>query len=351
MFIAADPPSLATVSHRFLEDWLEALRAICPAPQMQAFLAHAGLAPGPAPPGARVTLDQIVRLYQIAAVDSGDEMMGLWGRPVRARALQHLLTTVRAAGSLPAALHRFSTFWNLLLDDFRLDLHRSPDRLELSVHPRHGQARVQRFGQMLILKLAHGLLSWLAGHEVAVSAVQFSFARPDFAADYAVIFPAPVQFGADYAAIVFDPRRLGPPVPRSKAELTEFLRRAPRDWMFTGSRDHAQALRVREFLYRAHWQGCGLAEAAEALKLAPRTLMRRLDAEGVSFQAIKDGLRRDIAIRDLRAGKKPIEQIAQELGFSSAANFHRAFRRWTGATPGAFRRAGGAAGAGDLARS
>jgi AraC-like DNA-binding protein len=66
--------------------------------------------------------------------------------------------------------------------------------------------------------------------------------------------------------------------------------------------------------------------------------MRRLDANGTSFQAIKDGLRRDIAIRDLQGGQKSTEEISQDVGFSTAANFHRAFKRWTGATPSSYRR-------------
>jgi len=68
-------------------------------------------------------------------------------------------------------------------------------------------------------------------------------------------------------------------------------------------------------------------------------LIRHLAAEGTSFQRIKDNLRRDIAIRDLAAGDKSIEAIAQDVGFASTANFHRAFKQWTSMTPGAYRTA------------
>ena len=332
---SADPTSIATVSMGFIEDWLDALRGCCTEAEMAAFLQRAGL--GGERRGTRVTLDQIVRLYQLAAVGTGDEMMGLWGRPVRARALQHLLTTVREASSLHSALYRFSTFWNLLLDDYRLELRSGEERLSLRLVPRQA-GPVQRFGHMLILKLAHGLLSWLAGHEVPVAAVAFAFERPTFAEDYPVLFPAPVRFGAPVSAIHFDPAQLGPPVARSNPELVAFLRRAPRDWIFTGYRAHARSLRLREILYRADWADCTLGHAARALGMTPRTLMRRLEADGTSFQAIKDGLRRDIAIRALEDGQKSIEEISQDVGFSSAANFHRAFRRWTGVTPSAYRR-------------
>lgn len=337
MTAITDPVSPTTVSRHLIEDWLEALRRCCSRAQMRALLQDSGLEDMPAHPDTRVTLDQIVLLYQIAAVKSGDEMMGLWSRPIRARALQHLLTTVREADTLPSALFRFTTFWNLLLDDFRFELTQDADRIALSLVPL-GDQPVQRFGHLLILKLAHGLMSWLAGYEIPVRTIHFVFARPDFAEDYAVIFPARADFNAPHSEISFDRSALGPPLTRSKSELVEFVTRAPRDWIFTRYREHAQSLRVREFLYRSDWEGCRLADAAALFGMTPRTLIRRLDRENTSFQAIKDSLRRDIAMRELLNPEKSVEQVAEDLGFSSSANFHKAFRRWTGESPGVFRR-------------
>jgi AraC-like DNA-binding protein len=330
------PSILSTVSSTFIDDWLVALRSLYTDAQMASVLHRSGMVAEHNQPNGRVTLDQIVRLYQSAAVETGDEMMGLWSRPIRPRALQHLLTSVREAALLSSALYRFSTFWNLLLDDYQFELIDMDDRLELTLKPL-GPAPVQRFGHMLILKLAHGLLSWLAGYEVPVKAVSFAFARPEFAPDYAIIFPSPVRFGAAATSIAFDPARLGPVQARTTADLDDFLKNAPRDWIFTSSREHTQSLRVRAYLSQADWNNCALADAAQAMHMTPRTLMRRLDADGTSFQAIKDGLRRDIAIRDLQGGRKSIEEIAQDVGFSSAANFHRAFHRWTGGTPRSYR--------------
>lgn len=333
----APPTIYSTVSRQFIVDWLTALRPLCSNAEYLSFLKRADLMADQDPSQARVTLDQIVCLYQLAAVETGDEMMGLWGRPIRPRALQHLLTSVREATSLTSALYRFSTFWNLLLDDYQFTLTETNNILLLALQPQ-GEAPVQRFGHMLILKLAHGLMSWLAKHEVAVKGVGFAFERPAFAQDYAVIFPAPVTFASAETSISFDLDRLGPVQMRSTAELGLFLENAPRDWIFTRSREHTQALRVRSYLSQIGWENANLTEAARSMHMTPRTLIRKLEADGTSFQAIKDALRRDIAIRHLQIGQKSIEAIAQEVGFSSAANFHRAFQRWTGNTPSSYRR-------------
>ncbi|WP_246035826.1 AraC family transcriptional regulator [Aliishimia ponticola] len=332
-----DPIALTTVSAAFIHDWLDALRSRCAPPVLASLLHRSGLQAGPMMPSQRVTLTEIVRLYQLAAIETGDEMMGLYSRPIRPRALQHLVTVQREARSLTAALYRYTTFWNLLLDDFQLALHSTEDIYELSLTPYTPGTPPQRFGHMLLLKLAHGLLSWLGGAEMPVQEVRFAFARPDFAADYAVVFPCPVRFGAPRTSILFDARQFPRPLARSRDEATAFVENAPLDWIFTGSRAHTYSLQVRAFLYGAQWQTCQLPEAAASLKMAPRTLNRRLKEEGASFQDIKDALRRDIAIRALQHGKDSIEQIAFDTGFSAPANFHRAFRKWTNRTPGSYR--------------
>lgn len=337
MITKATPAVYATVSQQFVADWLTALRALCCDPQYQSLLHRSELIVDLDHPQGRVTLDQIVRLYQLAAVETGDEMMGLWSRPIRPRALQHLLTSVREATSLSSALYRFSTFWNLLLDDYQFALVETDTTLVLTLKPQ-GAQRPQRFGHMLILKLAHGLMSWLARHEVPIRGVGFAFARPAFEEDYAVIFPAPVQFDAAASSLSFDLEVLGPVQVRSTADLDLFLENAPRDWIFTRSRAHTQSLRVRAYLSQTSWEQANLSEVAKAMHMTPRTLIRRLEADGTSFQAIKDALRRDIAIRHLQAGRQSVEAIAQDVGFSSAASFHKAFQRWTGNTPTSYRR-------------
>lgn len=334
----ADPisPVLPTVSRAFLEDWLMVLRINCPPQQLAGFLDQIGLSNN-VQPGARITHDQIVRLYQLVTDETGDEMMGLWSRPIRTGALKHLCTSVRGASSLSAALFRFTSFWNLLLDDFLLRLETDKATIRIVLEPRGG-AGPQRFGHMLLLKLVHGIASWLTGRELPLIEVGFAFLRPEFAQDYPVLFPAPIRFDQQHSSIAFADQLGDLSVSRSEADMQEFLLRAPRDWIFTSYREHTLPLRLRELLLRSDRLNYHLSDAAHALNLTPRTLIRRLESEATSFQAIKDGLRRDIAIRDLSRGLMSIEAISHEIGFASAANFHRAFRRWTGLTPGAYRR-------------
>jgi AraC-like DNA-binding protein len=74
------------------------------------------------------------------------------------------------------------------------------------------------------------------------------------------------------------------------------------------------------------------------LAVSQQTLRRRLiEEENCGFQEIKDKLRHDVAAHLLTKSRLTLEEIALSLGFSELSTFHRAFRRWTGLSPGEFR--------------
>ncbi len=81
-----------------------------------------------------------------------------------------------------------------------------------------------------------------------------------------------------------------------------------------------------------------LESVAKRLGTTPRTLQRRLREEGTSFHDLLDSVRQELAAFHVRKHTASLDEIAWRLGFSSSAAFHRAFKRWTGQTPGEFRR-------------
>ena len=75
--------------------------------------------------------------------------------------------------------------------------------------------------------------------------------------------------------------------------------------------------------------------------MSAATLQRHLAAESTSFQALKDQLRREIAIYRLHTSRVPLARLAAELGFADSSSFQHAFKGWTGSPPGRYRRGGG----------
>lgn len=78
---------------------------------------------------------------------------------------------------------------------------------------------------------------------------------------------------------------------------------------------------------------------ARTLGMSRQTLYRRLKAEGVTFEAILEAKRRQLAIRYLGLERSTVKAAAYKLGFSDPAAFSRAFKRWTGISPSEFRTA------------
>ncbi|MBA5603847.1 helix-turn-helix domain-containing protein [Duganella sp. FT3S] len=96
--------------------------------------------------------------------------------------------------------------------------------------------------------------------------------------------------------------------------------------------------RVRHLMHQGQPAWPTLAEIAARLALSPRTLVRRLESEDLSYQQLLDEVRNELACWYLRQSALPMGDIAERTGFSDQANFTRAFGRWQGQTPREYRR-------------
>lgn len=95
--------------------------------------------------------------------------------------------------------------------------------------------------------------------------------------------------------------------------------------------------KIRSVLLRDVANQPTLPAVARLLKTTPRTLRRQLQSQNTSFRQLSNELRVHVALRYLRETKMTTDDIAFALGYSDAANFRHAFRRWTGRTPHEFR--------------
>ncbi|MFN3417449.1 MAG: AraC family transcriptional regulator [Caldimonas sp.] len=294
-------------------------------------------------PLARVTEEQFAALYRALVRRLDDEMLRFYSRPLRPGALKFTCLSLMDARNLGVALHRWTLFLRMLQDDFRLDVETSEGLCRVALRPHAGRPPAAPIADDLMLKLVHGVCSWLVGCKLPLERVDFAFDAPSFAEEYVHLYPGPVRFGQSLSALYLDAAWLREPLRRTAQDLPDFLHRAPEGWMFAEFRHQRLAHRVRGYLSTHLPHGATAQAAARALHLSLRTLHRRLADEGTSFQRIKDELRRDLAVQKLTRTREPIAAIGAELGFDSAASFHRAFRLWTGQTPGAYRGRGDSA--------
>jgi AraC-like DNA-binding protein len=328
-----------TIPMSFVQNMLMGARRSLAPDAIDDLVLQAGIAPTLlAQRGARVTRDQFVRLYERIALTTGDEMLGLWSRPIRGGTLKYLGLSLLDAPSVMVAMYRFTRFWNLLLDDYALHWSRTDGVVTIALKPLDASTLPTVFGHELLIKLSHGIASWLVGRELPIERVGFGFSRPAHFVEYAQLFPGPVSFDQACTSVSFAEHVLRQAFHRTKAELLRFVERAPDDWIFVTFDHGATSARVRESLAGKLGADGSLAAVAAALFMSSRSLSRKLAADGHSFQKIKDEMRRDLAIQRLVKTHDSVDQIASLAGFDNTPAFHRAFRTWTGSTPGAYRR-------------
>ena len=168
----------------------------------------------------------------------------------------------------------------------------------------------------------------------------FPYAEPRDLSVYTQTFEhARLRFNAPFHAFAFSSLYELAPQPGANPMLHTLLR----DQLDALIRDVAasstlrpRATRVIEHQLREH-RHARVTDVARALRMSRRTLTRQLEAEGTSFPEAVDSVRRKLAFRYLRDPQRPLAEIAFVLGFQHVESFHRAFKRWTGTTPRAFR--------------
>ncbi len=297
----------------------------------------------------RIPIDRYAALYNLLNRELDDEGFGLFSQPMRVGSFEFLCRGCLSAPTLAEALARASRFLRLVLPDLAVGVRRSHGRAELVISETRKLAENpddsgRIFAFEWLLRLLHGLACWLAGRGLALDSVIFPYRRPAHAGDYALIFTedsrfAPTLPGGNGTLVAsFNANLLELPIRRDEAALASFLDGAPGKITTLYRRDREMVIRVRDLLRAALPDTLGLDDIAGRLHLSPRTVHRRLENEGSSFRAIKDALRRDMALARLTKTRDPIAQVAADLGYTDTSAFYRAFVDWTGMAPAHYRR-------------
>lgn len=243
---------------------------------------------------------------------------------------------LQSSATLGDALNAALRYQRLVGEGGELQLQTVGNELRVRYSPVNPHAAVTRTRVLALMVFWVQLMAPLVHHYRLLRA-EFVHPQPDDLAPYEHAFDCPLAFGcADYALVL--PLELGAaPLIQANPPLQTLLRQ------------HAEALLARlpsEGLVArvvallgaqlAHGEP-DRAELARTLNLSERTLQRRLAEEGSSYQQLLSDTRQQLAERYLDDGQLPAAEIALLLGYSEPSVFFRAFRNWTGLTPGEYR--------------
>ncbi|KYF67575.1 AraC family transcriptional regulator [Sorangium cellulosum] len=296
-----------------------------------------------ADPEVTVPLSSLQALFDDAEREARDPFLGLNVAACIPRGRWHLIEySARSAPTLREALARVARYISLFSEHVVVSFdERSGEGVIAQRIPgrplclgRHGN---EFFAASLLLQARAA-----AGADLVPGRVFFAHpAPPDISEIVRRFGAARVEFGAERNGFALPSAVLGRPLASADPALLSLLDGyAERALVERGGPGGSAKLlgQVRQTTRAMLCQGRPtMRDVARALRMSPRTLQRRLEDEGTSFQEILEKLREELARAHVVEGKMPLGEIAFLLGFAELGPFVRAFRRWTGTTPAAYR--------------
>jgi AraC-like DNA-binding protein len=328
---------MGSVSGAQVHHFLEALRGL--GRDGETLCGTAGLDPSAVlAAGARVPWSTAVGLFSASAAAHNDPLIGLHAAEA-AGARGVLAYLVRAQPTVEQAMHRLVRYAPVASDQLAVQLDRGAShavlRIALGAGRLAGERHVREYtAALFVIELRESSRRRFRAGEVRL---------PDPAggpgAEYERIFDCAVRFRQPALEIVVAAPMLAVDLPTRSPEIAEVLERTAREELALAETS-AVAPRVERALRAAFADRRDPTpdEVATILALSRRTLQRRLGEEGTSFRAVRDKACLDHAVERLRDRATSVSTVADELGFADVAAFGKAFRRWTGATPRAWRR-------------
>jgi AraC-like DNA-binding protein len=292
-------------------------------------------------PGARVSFAKMGKIWGRAVEITGDPMFGLMvGRNVRLSNFYVLGHAWLASATLLGAMRRLCRYAKVL----------STEASELRIQ-RHDDciALVEKFR---VRKFMPHKAAKDGGYAALLNMCEFVKRRPvypvsvslvvtaDYGSDeYDNLFRCPITYGADVDEFFFAARDVDEPLSGSIPEVADATDSIAGHYIATFDKN-AVATEIRQMLIQMLPSGRVDQDAvAGRLYRSKSTLQRQLKDEGTSYREILESTRRSLAKQYLKDGTYSQAQIAFMTGFADQSNFARAFRRWTGMSPGQFQHA------------
>ncbi|MBU1285268.1 MAG: AraC family transcriptional regulator [Gammaproteobacteria bacterium] len=275
---------------------------------------------------------------------TGDEQLGLHlGEAVRPGYYGVLGYLIMSCATLADALHRQARYAALVGNLGQVDLADEPPRAGLEPQVAHSwQPLLPQQKRQLSEETLAGWVTfghWISGLDIPPTEVRFQHAAPADTAEYQRIFRCPVLFDQADNALIFPKRLLATPLGQADAQVRLMLDAYADRLLGEIQQGHSVLDRARLELSRQLPEvGADLQQIAARLALSPRTLQRRLREAGLSFNQLVDETRQQLVLHYLRDPALELAEIAFLVGFSEPGSLARAFRRWTGQSPGEYRR-------------
>jgi len=290
----------------------------------------------------RLQLDHVGPLLRSLWLEMGDEASGFLTKPFKLGVFSMMCHALITSGNLRRGLLRSARFIELLSDDLSLELKETGNEAHFIIHYRNPHKLDTTFFLTSLFVIWIRLSCWLIDQPIMLERIQFEFPKPAYSDEFSLMFPCRHSFSQSSNRVVFNNRLLSIPIKQDSETLNTFLHNAPESLLTQFRSDNSSTAQIKRLLLHRNGmqteiENMNFELVSSELNMTTHTLRRRLKDEGNSFQEIKDSIRRDRAMMLLDSPSLALQDISIKLGFSEPAAFNRAFKKWTGLTPGVFR--------------
>jgi len=198
-----------------------------------------------------------------------------------------------------------------------------------------------RVGQYTVEELFAGisrLIGLLLGRDHKPSRILLNYEAPEYAEKHLQCFRCPVIFDQPSCQYRFSREELAESLAEADANTARICEESCRKLLNQMEIEDDIISRICHLLLSTPGEFPKLDAVANKLSLGARTLRRRLNDLGTSYQRILDDVRRELAIEYLRTTNLTVQEIAELLGYSEVTNFRRAFMRWVELSPYQYRK-------------
>ena len=289
-------------------------------------------------PDVRFAQDGMTRLWQRAVELSGNPAIGLnMAKVVRPASFHVVGYALMSSRTLKEGLARLVRYQRIIAEGADLSFRPTPRGYELTLAIHGDRLPPARQSAEASLAYALAFCRWMTGKPIRPQQVLLQGDPPADPEPFQLVFLAPLKFNAVHYALLFERADMEAALPTANDSLAQLHDRFAGEYLARFSESRVTHL-ARQTLCRLLPQGEPKREAvAQALHLSQRTLQRRLQEEGSSFQQLLDDTRRELAEQYLAQPNLTLLEVAYLLGFADPSNFFRAFRRWFDMTPGEYR--------------
>jgi AraC-like DNA-binding protein len=324
---------------QYLREIAEQVRAL--QGEVSVWLLAAGLTPSQLEdPALEVPFETFEKLVSSALAFTREPALGLLvGQRLQMSMHGALGYAAANSGSIRQTLGLFEEFSRLRFSPVAVTTEHRPLEVRVLFTETQPLGAIRRPVLEALIMAGKNMLDTVTLDECRIGKVTFQFDAPPYAELARQLFGCEVRYRASWAGFtlprsVLDvPLRSADPVAfrQAVAICQRELERLGQKTTFSG--------RVRRLLLERTSGFPSLTVTARLLQETPRTLHRRLVAEGTTFHELLENVRHTLAVEHLKAGHFSIEEIAYTLGYSDLSNFRRAFKRWEGLTPTEYRSA------------